>query len=362
MPKKRWTLARLFYARVAADGGRRILSGPKMAPTAGRVAQAVRGVGRALRARRNYAKTPKTRKDWQPLSARSGVRALPFTSRTSWATRPAVGSYRRPASCATRAFSSLATAGLLLCAGARVLAADANTRFTVDVFGTAKGLPSSAVLAVTQTRDGYLWVGTLNGLARFDGAQFAVFDENNTPGLNSSQIIRLYEDRQTNLWVGTGNGGIYLVKAGKVTSVDVARGGSAGSLMAICEDRSGAVLLYSDTGQLSRYHDGKVDVWHAGSGNPSTCRALIAEDSGCLWVGTDTSLVALNPIPVVTDEVNPIRLNFLLASKRGGYWRLANGRIEKCKGNRVEDLGVYPWTNTLPIVAACEDQIGRAHG
>ena len=86
---------------------------------------------------------------------------------------------------------TLAAAGLLLCACSSALAAGANAGFTVDVFGTAQGLPSSAVLAVTQTRDGYLWVGTLDGLARFDGVQFAVFDENNTPGLNSSEIIRL---------------------------------------------------------------------------------------------------------------------------------------------------------------------------
>ena len=254
----------------------------------------------------------------------------------------------------------LAAVGLLLCAAATGLAAEASARFTVDVFGTARGLPSSAVLAVTQTRDGYLWVGTPNGLARFDGAQFAVFDENNTPGLDSSQIRRLYEDRQTNLWVATENGGVNLVKQGKVTSVDVARGGPAGRLMSICEDRSGAVLLYSDSGQLSRYRDGKVDVWRAGSGNLSTCWALITEDSDRLWVGTDTSLVALNPIPVVTDDVSPIRLNFLLASKRGGYWRLANGRIQKCKGNQVErDLGAYPWNSTLTIVAACEDLDGN---
>jgi signal transduction histidine kinase/ligand-binding sensor domain-containing protein len=58
--------------------------------------------------------------------------------------------------------------------------------------------------------------------------------------------------------------------------------------------------------------------------------------------------------------VRPIRLNFLLASKRGGYWRLANGRIQKCKGDRVElDWGEYPWTSTLPIVAACEDRDGN---
>jgi ligand-binding sensor domain-containing protein/signal transduction histidine kinase len=254
---------------------------------------------------------------------------------------------------------TLAAAGLLLCACSSALSSEASTRFAVDVFGTAQGLPHSVVLALTQTRDGYLWVGTYGGLARFDGVQFDVFDENNTPGLNSSHISRLYEDRHTNLWIGTEDGDIYLVKGSKVTSVDLVPGGSAGRLMAICEDREGAVMLYTYTGLLGRYRDGKVDVWHAGSGAPSTCRALIAEDSGCLWVGTDTSLVALNPIPVVTDEVNPIRLNFLLASKRGGYWRLANGRIEKCKGNRVEDLGVYPWTNTLPIVAACEDLDGN---
>jgi ligand-binding sensor domain-containing protein/signal transduction histidine kinase len=255
---------------------------------------------------------------------------------------------------------SPAIAGLLLCAGGSVLAAQANTRFTVDVLGTAQGLPSSAVLAVTQTRDGYLWVGTLNGLARFDGAQFAVFDENNTPGLNSSQIIRLYEDRKTNLWVGTENGGIYLVKAGTVTNVDLARGGDGGRLKAICEDSTGAVVLYTEKGLLGLYRDGKVDVWHAGSGAPSFCRALVAEASGRLWIGTDTSLVALNPIPVVTEEVSPIRLNFLLASRRGGYWRLANGRIQKCKGNQVErDLGPYPWDSKLTIVAACEDLDGN---
>ena len=65
---------------------------------------------------------------------------------------------------------TLAVAGLLLCAGAPPRwRPRSNSRFTVDVFGTAQGLPSSAVLAVTQTRDGYLWVGTLAGLARFDG-------------------------------------------------------------------------------------------------------------------------------------------------------------------------------------------------
>jgi len=257
--------------------------------------------------------------------------------------------------------SALAVAGLLLCACSSALSGETNGRFTVDVFGTAQGLPSSAVLAVTQTRDGYLWAGTLAGLARFDGVQFAVFDENNTPGLSSSQISRLYEDRQTNLWIGTENGGIAIVKAGEVTSIAIGQGGYAGRLMAVCDDFSGAVLLYTDSGLLARYREGKVDdVWPVGSDARCTFRALVPEQTGRLWVGSDTNLVSLNPIPVVSDKVSPIRLNFLLASKRGGYWRLANGQIQKCNGDRVErDWGAYPWTNTLPIVAACEDLDGN---
>jgi len=166
-------------------------------------------------------------------------------------------------------------AGLLLCACGLAIAAEPTGRFTVDVFGTAQGLPSSAVLALTQTRDGYLWVGTLDGLARFDGVQFAVFDENNTPGLTSSEVVRLYEDRQTNLWVATENGAIALVKGGKVTSVDIGWRGPPGRLKAICEDASGTVFLYTDGGVLARYKDGKVDLWHASSGAPSTCWAMI---------------------------------------------------------------------------------------
>ena len=175
----------------------------------------------------------------------------------------------------------------------------------MDAFGTAQGLPSSVVLALTQTRDGYLWAGTPAGLARFDGVQFDVFDENNTPGLNSSQIRRLYEDRQTNLWIGTENGGIAIVKAGKVTSVNIGQDRYAGRLMSICEDTNGAVLLYTEGGLLARYRDGKVDVRQVGSGAQRTCRALVAEDSGRLWLGTDTSLVALNPDSLCAGEGEP---------------------------------------------------------
>jgi ligand-binding sensor domain-containing protein len=60
---------------------------------------------------------------------------------------------------------------------------------------TENGLPQNSVNAIVQTRDGYLWLGTFGGLARFDGVRFTTFDTGNTPVLKGTRIISLYEDR-----------------------------------------------------------------------------------------------------------------------------------------------------------------------
>src|SRR5689334_21887376 len=75
--------------------------------------------------------------------------------------------------------------------------------YIVDVWDIKDGLPDSAILSLVQTREGYLWLGTLNGLVRFDGMKFTLFVEANTPGFNSSRIAHLFEDSRDNLWLGT---------------------------------------------------------------------------------------------------------------------------------------------------------------
>jgi hypothetical protein len=95
--------------------------------------------------------------------------------------------------------------------GSPALAA-AGPRFHVDAWGTRDGLTANEVVAIIQTHDGYLWLGTLNGLVRFDGLQFKVFDEHNTPGLPSGRIVFLFEDSKTNLWIGTETAGALLLQ------------------------------------------------------------------------------------------------------------------------------------------------------
>ena len=82
-----------------------------------------------------------------------------------------------------------------------------------------QGLPQNKVTAVVQTRDGYLWVGTYNGLARFDGVHFTVFDDNNTPELRGNRVTSLFEDDDETLWIGTESGDVSQYKDGHFAAV-----------------------------------------------------------------------------------------------------------------------------------------------
>jgi signal transduction histidine kinase/ligand-binding sensor domain-containing protein len=227
-----------------------------------------------------------------------------------------------------------------------------NTGFKVDRFPETD-LPQGSVISLIQTRDGYLWMGTLAGLVRFDGTRYQVFDEANTPGLPSNEIVYLFEDSQTNLWVGTQSAGVILIRNGRLTTLDLGRGSNEGKLVSACEDSTGAVWLYTADGQLARYYNGKVTVI-TGREHSSMLRSVIMEPSGLLWLGIDRGQYGLNDKVVANSSALPIEkempatmLNLLLPSKQGGYWRLADGHVQKCRGNQVErDLGPYPWLTT----------------
>jgi ligand-binding sensor domain-containing protein/signal transduction histidine kinase len=254
-----------------------------------------------------------------------------------------------------------------------VLAARTNpsgaTPFLIDAWDTDDGLPQNSVTSIVQTRDGYLWFGTLNGLVRFDGVRFVVFDENNTPGLNSSRIVKLFQDWQGKLWVGTESAGIAFIKDGQVTSLSIGMG-SAGSsekrLASVCEDAAGNIWLYMANGELWRYDNQRFTPFRFELFRNSACRVVMSETGGPVWIATDwrqsaiSSTPDLVPLELQVDQDLPMhKLDYLLASRRGGYWRLADGLVQKCHTNLVEqEWGPYPWGNDV-VTTACEDAQGN---
>jgi ligand-binding sensor domain-containing protein/signal transduction histidine kinase len=269
-------------------------------------------------------------------------------------------------------------AWLLLCVGTLIsspamagTADQSDPPFIVDVWSTKEGLPQNSVISVIQTRDGYLWLGTLNGLVRFDGNHFTIFDENNTPGLSSERIVYLFEDSHTNLWIGTDNGTVAMAKDGRITNFQIGGAGHEGRLLSACEDAAGAVWLYTADAHLGRYQNGKPEILNLNFNSPAICRMIIAEKSGPLWIGEygvgepwgqifSFQPSNFHPPALPIDQLIRVeKLDFILAEQRTGSWRLINGRVQKWNATQLEkDFGPYPWGNAT-VTAACEDRDGN---
>lgn len=114
------------------------------------------------------------------------------------------------AGAAATVFRSLSVPALALL-GLLFLNASARAQeYGFDVWTTANGLPQNTVTGIVQTPDGYLWVSTFDGLARFDGVRFTIFDKGNTKGIVNNRFARLFTD---------GRGVIYAVTEDHIVTV-----------------------------------------------------------------------------------------------------------------------------------------------
>ena len=228
-----------------------------------------------------------------------------------------------------------------------------DSRFVTDVWKTADKLPDDTIVSVIQSHDGHLCVGTLHGMARFDGLHFASFDDKD---LARSRIIYLFEDSRTNLWVGTDNNGVWLFsREGEAAHYSV-EGGKA--LDCASEDDNGTVWLKFGS-VVARYWNGKLQP--VGQFN-----FAVAEKKGPVWLGVGAGLLPIISAPgsgaMFLQQASPVPVNdlkFMLASQTGGIWRFAGGRVQKWRNNQVvRDLGPYPWGDRQ-VMAACEDDRGN---
>jgi PAS domain S-box-containing protein len=149
------------------------------------------------------------------------------------------------------------------------------------------GLPQDAVQTITQTKDGYLWLGTEEGLARFDGVRFTVFNRKNTPDLKDSYVRVLFADPEGALWIGTRSRGLTRLLNGKFRTFGVQDGLAPGVITAIARDGRGTLWVGTNAG-LSQLHGDQFMASEDGSRRfTASVTALLVDHQGKVWVGTE---------------------------------------------------------------------------
>ncbi|MBX7053965.1 MAG: hypothetical protein K1X36_03340 [Pyrinomonadaceae bacterium] len=163
-----------------------------------------------------------------------------------------------------------------------------------------EGLPQNTVTSIVQTRDGYIWIGTFGGLARFDGIKFTMMDSVNWPELTSNRILSLKEDSRRSLWVGTDDGKVFSFTDGRFIAFGVADGFERGPVWALQEDNDGNMLIASDGGIESVRID---DQYGSEARMPNILArgasyGLCVDELGVIWgrVGRDAILISKNKI------------------------------------------------------------------
>jgi signal transduction histidine kinase/ligand-binding sensor domain-containing protein len=116
-------------------------------------------------------------------------------------------------------------------------------QYHFDSWTADDGLPQNIVTAIHQSRDGYLWIATLDGLARFDGVRFTVFNRSNSSGISSNRFTTLYEDAQGDLWLGTEGGSVTRYAAGRFVTFGTANGLPAKFIRTLVGDAAGNLLV-----------------------------------------------------------------------------------------------------------------------
>jgi ligand-binding sensor domain-containing protein/two-component sensor histidine kinase len=194
----------------------------------------------------------------------------------------------------------------------------ALTQYTRTVWRQEQGLPQDTVRAISQTSDGHLWLGTNEGLVRFDGYDFVTFTKGGG-ALPGNTVAKLCASTNGDLWIGTFDG-LALYSKGHFKVFTARDGLPSGSVTALTVARNGAVW-FAAGGIVSRYQNGKFTNFPKANVDPITPgRLLFADSQDQIWVGGKGGVARLSGdrfVPVFAKELNGYIVTSMLENARG---------------------------------------------
>lgn len=148
-------------------------------------------------------------------------------------------------------------------------------------WGMEDGLPDQLILAVAQTPDGYLWLGTPHGLVRFDGLKFAERGADAVPALHEFGVSSLLVSKDGSLWVGSVGGGVTHISSNAIVNYGESSGLSVPRIRALFEGEDGIIWAGTDAGLYRRQGERFVLEKEA---NSSSINAISSDGCGGMWM------------------------------------------------------------------------------
>ncbi len=220
----------------------------------------------------------------------------------------------------------------------------AVAQYHIDSWTTDNGLPQNSVRAILQTRDGYLWLGTNDGLVRFDGVRFTTFNRANLPGMTGNRITALLEDNNGDLWMGS-DGSVMRLHKGVFTSYGAEIGVPNGMVAGMTLDPSGEPLILL-THSVVRWHQGRLETLNTGSfpnGAVSYPVTHYPESAG-FWSQNAQTLEAYlrgRLISWDTRHGNPaFPIRAVAEDEQGIIWVAGNGKLFRDRNGRLAPVPI----------------------
>jgi signal transduction histidine kinase/ligand-binding sensor domain-containing protein len=232
---------------------------------------------------------------------------------------------------------------LLAIAAVSSTATPVSPRYAWQTWRTENGLPQNSVHSITQTSDGYIWLATEGGLARFDGLKFTVFDVDNTPQFRNNNVRHLLTARDQTLWIATA-AGVVRYQGGAFISFAIAQGLPSDNVLSISEDVSGAIWAFTSAGSAI-YSNGRFvrktpNTSSRLISSPGATTPYIVDRQGRTWVGMDKGVqlygTGQTKIFPVREKLSEAHVTTLFEDRAGVIWvgtenglaRIAEGNID----------------------------------
>jgi signal transduction histidine kinase/ligand-binding sensor domain-containing protein/DNA-binding response OmpR family regulator len=255
---------------------------------------------------------------------------------------------------------------LFVLASANAYALDPNkatSQYVHAIWNSENGLPQNSVTAIVETRDGYIWFGTQEGLVRFDGTRLTLFDHSRQGLLPHNFVTALVEDREGVLWIGTSGGGVSRYANGRFATIAAP---NARFITALAHTPDGSLWIGTREDGLVRLHNGTVTALTASNGLPSNrVQALLSDPSGGLWVGTMKGLALVVNGRVTTqfgvsDGLPSGSVRSVWRNARGTIWAATEAGLARSDdGTRFVDAAPTGCLPSLELRAGVQDSDGN---